>query len=535
MAYGIAQTQTANITTAATSGSIAVSTTTTGNLGILIIATNTGGITYSSVTDGTNTYTLVGNVNSQACYYCANITGVTSPTISFNSSSSVKYSIIFREYTGVQTSSPLDKSTQQSQSGTSFTSGASAATTNATDLVIGWMGVEAAGTITIGSGYSNLATISNTGNSMAVAIEDKSVSSTGTQTATFTNPSAFGCAGVIAFKLVVTGIAYDTSSNSGYKASLSTYSWSHTVGATANPGLIVNVSIFVSGTVTAITYNSVALEFEQANTIGVYRNEIWSLSSPATGANTIAVTFSGVVTSFASADSYTGVDQADCVAQSSGATGSGVSTPTANLTTLDNNSWTVSGLTTSDTTMTVGGSATQRNNQTGALGTGAISDLGPITPVGTAETMTWSAVGTLDSWAMGILELDPFGGTAYGQTVTSTYSASGSLIKRTNRTLTSTYTISGSLIKAITRTLASTYKTVGSFMKTTARLFTSIYSTSGNYTTATGVSLSLSSTYQTSSPGTTCDYLTLQDSNMVRANYAGANSIKGTNVTGWSF
>lgn len=204
----------------------------------------------------------------------------------------------------------------------------------------------------------------------------------------------------------VTGILFDNSSSSGYEASLSTYSWSHTCGG-ALRGLIVNVSIFLTGQVVSITYGGVNLVFEQANNIGVYRNEMWSLTGPPSGSNTIVVTLNTSVTSIASASSYTNVNQFDCVESSNGATGSGVSTPTVTATTVDNNAWVVSGLTTSNTSMTVGGSATQRTNKTGALGTGAMSDFGPVTPAGT-QNMTWSAVGTLDSWSLGEVVLDPY-------------------------------------------------------------------------------------------------------------------------------
>jgi hypothetical protein len=204
----------------------------------------------------------------------------------------------------------------------------------------------------------------------------------------------------------VPGILFDNSSSSGYEASLSTYSWSHTCAGPLR-GLIVNVSIFLTGQVASITYGGVNMVFEQANTIGVYRNEMWSLPAPAYGSNTVTVTLNTSVTSIASASSYNNVDQYDCVESSNGSTGSGVSTPSVTATTIDNNAWVVSGLTTSNTSMTVAGGATQRTNNTGALGTGAMSDIGPVTPAGT-QVMSWSAVGSLDSWAIGEVVLDPY-------------------------------------------------------------------------------------------------------------------------------
>lgn len=212
------------------------------------------------------------------------------------------------------------------------------------------------------------------------------------------------------------GIYWDAVSNSGYKASFSTYNWSHTTTG-VNRGLVVNVSLFLTGSVTSITYNSVNLQFIRQDTIGVYRNEIWVLYNPTVGTNTIAVTLNTSLTSIAGADSYTGVDT-DMVEVNTGTTGSGISTPSLNVTTASDQAWVIDGLTTSNAAMSVAGGQTQRNNQTGALGTGAIGDKGPITPTG-STTMSWSAVGVTDSWALGAIALNPA-----GQSFTATISVS---------------------------------------------------------------------------------------------------------------
>ena len=244
-------------------------------------------------------------------------------------------------------------------------------------------------------------------------------------------------------------IAWDASSNSGYKASLSTYSWSHILGAwQSNPGLLVNVSIFATGTVTSVTWGGVNLEFERADQTGVYRNEWWQLSAPLNGTRTIVVTLNTSLTSIASADSYTGVNQTDMVETATGATGSISTAPTASVTTVDDKSWVVSGLTTSDATMSVAGGATQRNNQTGALGTGAVSDSGVITPVGSV-TMSWSTVGVSDSWVLGLIVLDPTTGTVYSMGLAAVYKGAAILTKATARTLPSaSYKTSGVLTAA---------------------------------------------------------------------------------------
>jgi len=289
---------------------------------------------------------------------------------------------------------------------------------------------------------------------------------------------------------IISSIQWDAASNSGYQVASSSYSWSHTVtNSNTNPGLIVNVSIFLTGTVTGITYNGTALQFVRSDTTGTIRNEIWQLSAPSTGTHTIAVTLSTPTTSFSGADSYTGVNQIDMVETNTGSTGGGSTTPSVTVTTVTNNSWVLSGLTTSDTTETVGGSATQRNNQTNTLGTGAISDYGPQVTAGNV-TMSWSAVGSLNTWSMGVVVLQPYSGTVYSLSLVGLMSSTGVILRTTNRNFTATYSTSGTLSKLILRVFTATYKT--SAIISAMAIFiplTAIYSVSGLLTKKTNKSL----------------------------------------------
>lgn len=200
-------------------------------------------------------------------------------------------------------------------------------------------------------------------------------------------------------------IVFDAASSSGYEASLSTYNWSHTCGLSAR-GLLVNVAVLATGSVSGITYSGVALAFVRADTSGVYRNEIWALEAPAAGAHSVTVTLSASLTSIASAASYGNIDQKNMVEATAGATGTG-GTPTVAVVTNSPYAWTFTGLTTANATPTPGSSQTQRANNSGALGTGAVADKGPIQPVASTAG-NWSAVGSLDAWALGIVALNPW-------------------------------------------------------------------------------------------------------------------------------
>lgn len=197
-------------------------------------------------------------------------------------------------------------------------------------------------------------------------------------------------------------IEFDSASNSAYQAALSTYSWSH-VCVGSQRLLVVGVSVFAAGTVSSITYNGINLTFIRADENGIYRTELWYLIAPDTGSNTIVVTLSASLTSIAGAVSYTGVDPYTAIEANNGANGVGTEATVVVTTVLDGD-WVVDCASTSDTAITVGDGQSSRVNATGALGTGAMSDEGPKSPVGSV-TMNWTAIGALDSWAISSVAL----------------------------------------------------------------------------------------------------------------------------------
>lgn len=222
-------------------------------------------------------------------------------------------------------------------------------------------------------------------------------------------------------------IHFDAASSSGYEAALSTYSWSHTTTGT-NRGLLVFVSIFASGTVTGITYNGVAMTFVRSDANGVSRSEVWRLENPASGSNTVAVTLSASLTSIASAVSYFGVNQVNMVEANAGTNGV-AGTPSQAVTTVTNLDWVASGLSTANTS-TSPTNGVQRANNSGALGSGVVDDLGPITPAA-STTMTWAAQGALQSWALSVVAIAPVGSAT---TVNATWSATQAQVASIVRT-----------------------------------------------------------------------------------------------------
>lgn len=210
------------------------------------------------------------------------------------------------------------------------------------------------------------------------------------------------------YRLLNSGIVFDAASNSGYKSAAAEpdgiYSWSHTT-AGANRYLVVGISMLsVAGSsVTGITYAGVSLTKigHVASVTGAVRAELWGLIAPALGTNTIEVTLSAALDSLGTAVSLIGVHQTQPTEgfNSATATNVGAADATVDITTLTDNDWVIDQVATDDTAITVGAGQTQRNNVSGALGSGADSTEGPKTPAGSV-TMSWSSVAGLATWSI---------------------------------------------------------------------------------------------------------------------------------------
>ena len=96
-------------------------------------------------------------------------------------------------------------------------------------------------------------------------------------------------------------IAIDTATNSGVNASVSSFSWSHTVGSGTNRGLEVNLQFRDSSLAdigaSGVTFNGVAMTklkgHKDAAAAGNIGAEIWYLPAPSVGNLLIAVTLNG--------------------------------------------------------------------------------------------------------------------------------------------------------------------------------------------------------------------------------------------------
>ena len=174
-------------------------------------------------------------------------------------------------------------------------------------------------------------------------------------------------------------------------SSVTSLSWSHTCAGTER-GLVVGVSNYVVRTVSA-TYNSVAMTSEgqqsDPNATDPGEAEQFSLIAPATGANSVALSWGGGSTDVVGgAISFTGADQTDLCGTQAKAQGNST-TPSINVTSATGEIVvdTLSAFA-STSAPTVGAGQTQRWNDT--VTSNFVDGAGSTEAGAATVTMSWS-------------------------------------------------------------------------------------------------------------------------------------------------
>lgn len=171
-------------------------TSTSGNMLIAVAQADTVAQNGITVTDNKgNTWSRVRSDSLAATFdleiwVAYNITGGAGHTVTAtDNGGGVDSLLIVEEWSGAALSSALDKTTGTTgTTSTALNSGASAATTQAAEVVIGAGVASGNVTMTAGATYSNLNKINTTFSTLA--FESKIVAATGTQTADMTSGSA---------------------------------------------------------------------------------------------------------------------------------------------------------------------------------------------------------------------------------------------------------------------------------------------------------------------------------------------------------
>lgn len=190
-------------------------------------------------------------------------------------------------------------------------------------------------------------------------------------------------------------IAFDAATSGGTLASSpGPLEWSHT--CTGSNGILFVLVTNGSTVPTGVTYNGVALtkDVERLNWIGGDDISIWRLNGPASGANTVSVSWSGNQTVSGYSQSYTGAAQTGQPDATGSNSSASTTSLTVNTTTVADNCWIVSAFRCENPPMTAGTNTTQRlQAETGFFGgdTNAAQ-----TPAGTyGQTTTQSPAGAM--------------------------------------------------------------------------------------------------------------------------------------------
>lgn len=169
-------------------------TTTAGNLLVAGICFDSGTLnTVTAITDSKgNTWAKaveLDSVSLASLWYAAGIAGGSGHTLSigYDDNSGGSISAVVQEFSGIVATSPLDRVVSAQGTSTAPSSGATAATVQADELVVGlvgWAGAVTTASLLGGAGYSNLAQVALL--NASAAMQSKVVAATGAQTAAMT-------------------------------------------------------------------------------------------------------------------------------------------------------------------------------------------------------------------------------------------------------------------------------------------------------------------------------------------------------------
>lgn len=213
--------ESANATPLTTAG---IATTST-NLLVAGISFDSGTLnTITGVTDSKgNTWSKAIELDAAALlslWYSPNITGGSGHTltIAYNDAVGSAISCVLQEFSGIATASPLDRTISAQGTSTAPSSGATATTTQADELVIGLVGwAGATSTASLGAGYTNLGQVALA--NASTAVESKVVAATGAQTAAMALAASRDWAAICAtFKAAAGGGGGSAASRTGFMA-----------------------------------------------------------------------------------------------------------------------------------------------------------------------------------------------------------------------------------------------------------------------------------------------------------------------------
>jgi len=219
-------------------------------------------------------------------------------------------------------------------------------------------------------------------------------------------------------------IGFDATSNTGDLDAVTSYSWNHTCGASANLLAFGDSHRLGSATVSTVEYNAVAMTYIRTDTNGTYaRTTIYYLLAPTTGsAKSVAVTLSSNPSRVAGGVvSYSGARQSGQPDAHNGANGANGNKTVAVVTIVDN-CWVFDAVVDMWGALACGN--TERWNIATNQGRGGSDTNAPKTPPG-SQTMVWTGGGA--EWAISAASFAPLVVSSKGGGMASKLVAAGIL------------------------------------------------------------------------------------------------------------
>lgn len=202
-------------------------------------------------------------------------------------------------------------------------------------------------------------------------------------------------------------IAIDTAGavqGSGTSNPASPQSTTVTVGNNPNRVLLVAVHTPGALTITSVTYGGQTMTNIRTDNLGSNQSAVFILVAPPTGANTLTINYTGTPTQMIIGwQSIYGANQSTTVEAQTGGNGT-FTNPSLTLTSIADNAWQFTFLTTTTACTVNGGNQQYNMNDTFTFAGGRGSSSGPKTPAGSV-TLGWTA--TNATWTMSMISIAP--------------------------------------------------------------------------------------------------------------------------------
>jgi hypothetical protein len=204
-------------------------------------------------------------------------------------------------------------------------------------------------------------------------------------------------------------VVFDASAAGSVSSGTTSFSWTHSTTTLPNRILVVGIWIdsSASDVVTGVTYGGVAMTRINTVTISTFRQYLYALVAPASGSNSVVVSFTGTQNILAGSESVWNAAQNLLGAQTTNSATVGSTSITGTLTTVSANAWLVAQYGNNGGTSSAGTNAFQRQQETSTTNRCIYDSNGPISPAGSTN-ITVNVASTPQNSLLNVMEIIPY-------------------------------------------------------------------------------------------------------------------------------